>query len=53
MRLIEASKASATDEECLAYLGGESRRWPDGVRCPVRPADFHNNKKFLADCIHW
>ena len=33
MKLIEVSKAFATDEQCLAYL--ENRRWPDGVRCTV------------------
>jgi transposase-like protein len=33
MRLIEVSKAFATDEQCLAYL--ENRRWPNGVRCPI------------------
>ncbi|MBZ5705299.1 MAG: transposase [Acidobacteriia bacterium] len=33
MRLIEVSKAFATDEQCLAYL--EHKRWPNGVRCPV------------------
>lgn len=31
MRLIEVSKAFATDEQCLAYL--EAMRWPKGVRC--------------------
>lgn len=31
MRLIDVSKAFASDEQCLAYL--EARRWPDGVRC--------------------
>jgi transposase-like protein len=31
MKLIEVTKAFATDEQCLAYL--ESRRWPKGVRC--------------------
>jgi hypothetical protein len=33
MKLIEVTKAFATDEQCLAYL--ENRRWPDGVRCTV------------------
>lgn len=33
MKLIEVTKAFATDEQCLAYL--EASRWPDGVRCTV------------------
>jgi transposase-like protein len=33
MRLIEVTKAFASDEQCLAYL--EASRWPDGVRCTV------------------
>jgi transposase-like protein len=31
MKLIEVTKAFATEEQCLAYL--EAKRWPDGVRC--------------------
>jgi|ERR1039458_2388405 transposase-like protein len=31
MKLIEVTKAFATEEKCLAYL--EAKRWPDGVRC--------------------
>ncbi len=31
MKLIEVTKAFATDEQCLAYL--EAKRWPNGVRC--------------------
>src|ERR1700691_3448388 len=31
MKLIEATKAFATEEQCLGYL--EAKRWPDGVRC--------------------
>jgi hypothetical protein len=30
MKLIEVTKAFATEEPCLAYL--EASRWPDGVR---------------------
>ena len=33
MRLIDVTKAFASDEQCLAYL--EKSRWPDGVRCPI------------------
>jgi hypothetical protein len=33
MKLIDVSKAFATDEQCLAYL--EAMRWPHGVRCPI------------------
>jgi transposase-like protein len=33
MKLIDVTKAFASDEQCLAYL--EASRWPDGVRCPV------------------
>jgi transposase-like protein len=33
MKLIDVSKAFASDEQCLAYL--EASRWPEGVRCPV------------------
>jgi hypothetical protein len=33
MKLIDVSKAFASDEQCLAYL--EASRWPDGVRCPT------------------
>jgi hypothetical protein len=33
MKLIEVTKAFASDEQCLAYL--EASRWPDGVRCTV------------------
>jgi hypothetical protein len=33
MKLIDVSKAFASDEQCLAYL--EKSRWPDGVRCPT------------------
>jgi len=33
MRLIDVTKALATDEQCLAYL--EASRWPHGVRCPT------------------
>jgi len=33
VRLIEVSKAFATEEQCLAYL--EASRWPKGVRCPI------------------
>jgi len=33
MRLIDVTKAFASDEQCLAYL--EASRWPDGVRCTV------------------
>lgn len=33
MKLIDVSKAFATDEQCLAYL--EHKRWPKGVRCPI------------------
>jgi transposase-like protein len=31
MKLIDVTKAFASDEQCLAYF--ESRRWPNGVRC--------------------
>jgi transposase-like protein len=31
MKLIEVTKAFATEEKCLDYL--EASRWPDGVRC--------------------
>ncbi len=31
MKLIEVTKAFATEEQCLAYL--EAKRWPKGVRC--------------------
>jgi transposase-like protein len=31
MKLIEVTKAFASEEQCLAYL--EAKRWPDGVRC--------------------
>ncbi len=31
MKLIEVTKAFATEEQCLAYL--EAKRWPNGVRC--------------------
>src|ERR1700693_756452 len=31
MKLIEVTKAFATEEQCLAYL--EASRWPTGVRC--------------------
>jgi transposase-like protein len=31
MKLIEVTKAFATEERCLAYL--EASRWPKGVRC--------------------
>ena len=31
MKLIEVTKAFATEEQCLAYL--EAARWPNGVRC--------------------
>ena len=31
MKLIEVTKAFATEEQCLVYL--EAKRWPDGVRC--------------------
>ena len=37
MRLIDISRAFATDEQCLAYL--ENRRWPNGVRCTVCGAE--------------
>jgi len=30
-KLIEVTKAFATEEQCLAYL--EAKRWPDGVGC--------------------
>jgi transposase-like protein len=33
MKLIDVTKAFASDEQCLAYL--EASRWPDGVRCPT------------------
>jgi transposase-like protein len=33
MKLINVTKAFASDEQCLAYL--EASRWPDGVRCPT------------------
>ena len=33
MKLIDVTKAFASDEQCLAYL--EASRWPDGVRCTV------------------
>ena len=33
MKLIDVSKAFASDEQCLAYL--EASRWPHGVRCTV------------------
>lgn len=29
MKLIEVTKAFATEEQCLAYL--EAKRWPDGA----------------------
>jgi hypothetical protein len=31
IKLIEVTKAFATEEQCLAYL--EAKRWPTGVRC--------------------
>src|ERR1700733_3084053 len=31
MNLIEATKAFATEKQCLAYL--EAKRWPNGIRC--------------------
>jgi transposase-like protein len=31
MKLIEVTKAFATEDQCLDYL--EASRWPDGVRC--------------------
>jgi hypothetical protein len=31
MKLIEVTKAFATEEQCLAYL--EAKRWPNGIRC--------------------
>lgn len=31
MKLIEVTKAFATEEQCLEYL--EAKRWPNGVRC--------------------
>jgi hypothetical protein len=31
VKLIEVTKAFATEEQCLAYL--EAKRWPNGVRC--------------------
>lgn len=31
MKLIEVTKAFATEEQCLTYL--EASRWPNGVRC--------------------
>ena len=31
MKLMEVTKAFATEEQCLAYL--EAKRWPDGIRC--------------------
>lgn len=31
MKLIEVTKAFATEEQCLAYF--EASRWPNGVRC--------------------
>jgi len=37
MKLIDVTKAFASDEQCLAYL--EATRWPNGVRCPVCGAD--------------
>jgi transposase-like protein len=37
MKLIDVTKAFASDEQCLAYL--EAMRWPNGVRCPVCGAD--------------
>jgi hypothetical protein len=33
MKLIDVTKAFATDEQALAYL--EASRWPHGVRCTV------------------
>lgn len=33
MKLIDVSRAFASDEQCLAYL--EASRWPEGVRCTV------------------
>jgi ISXO2-like transposase domain/Transposase zinc-ribbon domain len=33
MKLIDVTKAFASDEQCLTYL--EKSRWPDGVRCTV------------------
>jgi Transposase zinc-ribbon domain len=31
VKLIDVTKAFATEEQCLAYL--EATRWPNGVRC--------------------
>ena len=31
MKLIEVTKAFATEDQCLDYL--EASRWPEGVRC--------------------
>jgi len=59
MRVIEVSKAFATDEQCLAYL--EKSRWPDGVRCPVcgakeiskitRKTEGRNKRAHLYQCL--
>ena len=37
MKLIDVTKAFASDEQCLAYL--EAMRWPNGVRCLLCGAD--------------
>jgi len=59
MKLIEVSKAFASDEQCLAYL--EKSRWPNGVRCPVcgakevskitRKAGSRNKRAQVYQCL--
>lgn len=59
MRLIDVSKAFATDEQCFAYL--ETARWPDGVRCPIcggkevskitRKSKSKNKRAQLYQCL--
>jgi transposase-like protein len=40
MKLIDVTKAFASDEQCLAYF--ENRRWPDGVRCVTCGSDKYS-----------
>jgi transposase-like protein len=59
MKLIEVTKAFASDEQCLAYL--EASRWPDGVRCTVcgakevskitRKAKTKNKRAQVYQCL--
>ena len=59
MKLIDVTKALASDEQCLAYL--ENRRWPNGVRCIVcgndkisritRQSTKENKRTRLYQCL--